>query len=693
MIFIKNKLALILLVISIFLITQTTIFAAVKINLISDVKTIKPGYPFWLGIQIDVPRGEHLYWINPGKSGLASEIIWQAPKSILIEETLWPYPKLFYVSNIFNYGYSNLIILLAKVNPSEFLFLNEKITIPVTLKYLECKKFCEPKIVTASITLPVANEIINNQSNQSLFGSAYQKLPKKNNNWEIFAIRKKKYHLKFQIKLDHSQKRKMSDMHFFLLDNNLVKPKAHYLLRSKRNAFIFDLPLKRDYFSKNERLKGILTYDFYSNGIKKEEAVIIDIKISQNTLMVKESISLFKLAGLIFFALVGGLILNLMPCVFPVISLKVLQLAEFKSVDNKLPGFDFRTFLKTISFVFGILFTLWLLVGLLFLSRSLGEQLGWGFQLQEPWFVAGLIYLFFFISLYLFGLFEYNLGFLKFSKVFSFKSIIGAFLNGVLLVLVATPCTGPFLGVAIGLALMQHTFVSWIIFTALGVGISLPYIVFAVSPVLIRLLPRPGSWLIWFRELLAFPIILTVLWLSYVLYKETNIKIVFVLYLLLIGNLFLVWVISKNQSKWLKLIGFMLVLLSLFYFINYIKDSTKNNIQISNLYEVKQEFYSKARLKDLIKAQRPVLVKVTADWCLLCKMNDKMIFQTQHFAKVANKKQLILLVADWTKNNPDITDFLNEFNRNSVPFYVYFPINKAPVILPELLNFKILEQL
>jgi len=674
---------------------QTVASAEIKLNLFSDVKTIKPGYPFWLGIQVDIPKGEHIYWINPGKNGLASEVIWQVPKSISVDQTLWPFPNLFYNQNVVTYGYANKIFLLTKVNPSEFLFLNEKVTIPVIFKYLECKKSCEPKMVTSSITLTVANESILNAENQKIFGKAYQAIPKKNSSWEIFAVRKKSYHLKLQIKIDNSIKKKMYNLRFFPSDKNLVKIKAHYQVRSKRNLFIFDLPLIRDYFYSKERLKGVLVYNIVQSGVNKEEAIIIDIPITQKTLIISKTMNISHLLYLIIVALIGGLILNLMPCVFPVISLKVLQLTELKSSTNEFFRLNFKISLKIFLFVLGILFTLWTLVGLLFMFRSTGEQLGWGFQLQEPLFVVFLIYLFFLISLNLFGIYKNTLFFSRFSGKFSFNTYLGSFLNGIMLVLVATPCTGPFLGAAVGLALMQNTVTSWFIFSALGLGLSLPYIIFALFPVLLNLLPKPGNWLNWFKELLAFPMILTALWLAYILYKETSIKVLFSLMVVLIFILFFIWLTNKSSNKLFKLFVILAVIFTFLYMNGRIKEyrSVQKELPIIYNQEVMRQEYSKSRLKNYLKVKKPVLVKVTADWCLICKMNDKLIFNTSKFAELANKKKLVVLIADWTKNNPDITDFLHEFNRNSVPFYIYFPVNKAPIILPEIVSFKTLDRL
>ncbi len=664
------------------------------VKIFSDTNEIKPGYPFWLAVKIKVPADAHIYWQNPGQAGIISTITWQLPKGFKIEESHWPYPKAFLEGNLVTYGYNNEIYVLYKVKPSEFLFINDQVIFNAKINLLQCYKQCMPVEITANISIKTGQEIKRNLEAEKIFGKAYQKIPKINTNWQIYAVKKKNYFLKLQINPHNVIKTKITDLQFFPIDSSLVKPRWKYQLKAKQNEFTFFLPLYRDYFAQNEHLKGVLVYKYQDGKLSKEQAILIDIPISQGQVLIQNNLSCKTILILLLFAFIGGIILNLMPCVFPVISLKILQLIKTNELPDSKKFFrlsfnkNLQIIIKTLFFIFGILISLWFLSLVIFFVKAIGEEIGWGFQLQEPWFLVFLIILFFFIVLNLFGFFEIGLIFTRLGSLFSLNSNIGSFLSGILLVIVAVPCTAPLLGISLGVALQETTVVTFLIFTFMGLGLSLPYLIFALIPGLIKFLPKPGEWMIWFKQLLAFPLVLTIVWLSYILLKETNTRIVFLTLIVLVFFSFLVWLFKFFNNNSYKFFFVVIVIISFILLINAISKTELLSAKIEN------KNFSFTELKDLRNQNKAVLVKVTADWCILCKVNDQMVFKREKFKQLLNQKNIVFLTADWTKKDKAITDFLYRYKRAGVPFYIYFPANSdKTVIFPEVLTLSMVERI
>ncbi len=392
----------------------------------------------------------------------------------------------------------------------------------------------------------------------------------------------------------------------------------------------------------------------------------------------------------LLFAFVGGMILNLMPCVLPVISLKIFSFV-------KMAGENRRLILKHgIAFSVGVILSFWVLAGALLALRAYGESVGWGFQLQEPLFVAILASVMFVLGLSMFGIMELgtSLTSIAGNVKHQSKGLTGSFLSGVLATAVATPCTGPFLGSAVGFAVTLSAPLAMVIFTALGIGMAFPYLLLSAFPSLMRFLPKPGNWMITFKEIMGFFMMATTLWLLWVFAAQTsNIALMALLaafFFMGVGS----WIygkwgspIKKKSTRYISHV-FSLVLFSLALY-TIVSATTAPTTQLSGQEQPHDgwETFSPERIAELQAKGIPVFVDFTAKWCLICQANHAVLSRDQISEKF-DQKGVVKMKADWTKNDPIITEALRQFGRNSVPLYVLYGVNEkeTPQILPQVLT-------
>lgn len=379
----------------------------------------------------------------------------------------------------------------------------------------------------------------------------------------------------------------------------------------------------------------------------------------------------FSLATLLVFALLGGIILNLMPCVFPVLSLKVLRIATA----HLSPHGKHR---HSVVYALGIILSFILIAGVLMILRRAGEAVGWGFQLQHPLFVSFLALLFFLIALGFSGQFPLgarlmNLG----QSTTEGTSLRSSFMTGILATVAASPCTAPFMGTALGAALTQPPAAGMLIFVALGIGMALPFLLLTWIPGLMRALPAPGPWMGIFRQFLAFPLYLTVIWLLWVLGRQTNIDRVLVVGLSLLLIAFAIWIHSNVRRLAGRGLALVIALIALAIpFIPF--DAPEPGFW---------QPYTAARLKAVRASGQPVLVNLTADWCITCLANEQLALSSDAFKQALKAGGITYLKGDWTSNNPEITKLLAEYGRTGVPLYLFFPRGGGKArILPQLLT-------
>ena len=385
-------------------------------------------------------------------------------------------------------------------------------------------------------------------------------------------------------------------------------------------------------------------------------------------------------------AFLGGLVLNLMPCVFPVLSIKALSLVEMKGQEAK------EARLHGIAYTVGVILSFLLIAGVLIALKHAGTAIGWGFQLQNPIIVGLLAYLLFFIGLSLSGLIEIGSGLTSIGgKLAGNHSYTGSFFTGALATIVATPCTAPFMGAAMGFALTQSAFVSLTIFAVLGFGLALPYLLLSFIPAVRVLLPKPGAWMETFKQFLAFPMFASTLWLIWVLSQQAGTGAIF---LALFGLLFLsfaVW-LSRFSNLAARII-MIATIIGVIYTLSEMRNMSAPEATQTMSEKYTAISYSKDALAELLRRDEPVFVDMTAAWCITCKVNETTVLNTKTIQDLFAEKNVQQVVGDWTNRNAAITEYLDEHKRNGVPLYVYYGkpdpttgIRPEPVILPQILT-------
>ncbi len=694
-----------------FLLTTLVIFAAqtgyadesapAQVTLVAENNSIQPGQPFWVAVQIKLDPHWHAYWKNPGESGMPVQIDWDLPDHMTVSDLEWPYPEKMEIGGIIGFGYDNELILLAKMTPGQNVDLSQRITIGAKARWLTCSNTeCLPGNAKLALSLPISNEAPSlNTTELALFARARGNLPELP---KAVLVSRDNDKLNLSVNLEHLVG--VSDNVKFEFYPEIKKIiDLHHEEGSLSADGTMELSLKE--IKKSTSLKGILVAKqgdtrraFHINAPVQldSEIAIADVKsTAKNAATGLESeVNTFWMA--VFLAFIGGVILNLMPCVLPVISIKVLSFVKMARETRA------TTIKHGLAFSFGVIASFWVLAGLLLILKTYGISKGWGFQLQEPIFVGILAGLMFLLSLSLMGLFELGMSLSSWAgqvehsmKKEAPEGLFTSFCSGILATVLATPCTGPFLGSVTGFAFKLPSYQTLLIFTSLGFGMASPYLLLGLFPSLLRFMPKPGAWMETFKQLMGFIVMASVLWLIWVFAAQTSEYAVFslliALYLLGIAG----WVYGKwgtpARSRKCRISGSIIaaaLLIGSIQIIHIASNSPQNTITKGGEIAVGDwEPYSAKRIAELQKAGTPVIVDFTAKWCLICQSNH-MVLSTDDVSDKLDALGVVRMKADWTRNDPEITEALNQFGRNSVPLYLIYGAdeNEPPTILPQVLT-------
>lgn len=631
-------------------------------EVIPEKNVISNESEIFLIVRFNLDKDWHTYWINPGDSGDPASFNWDLPEGFNISKPIWPTPELIPYPPLTTFGYTDELKLLFKLSfPEQFGEINK---FSVRSKWLVCADVCIPQEGKINFVLSKGRSngfSIQNVSIDEVRSSIPQSIKQK----VSFKIESGILALNLS---DFGSD--IKDAYFFPFEENVID----YSFNQKLEKNFDEIKLNINLLERNK-------VESLSGGVLKTNMGDYEIELASDFIANESTLNpeFISLSAAILFSLIGGLLLNLMPCVFPVISLKILNFinhSENKS-QTSLHGFAFSSG-SILMFV---------LIGLsIVLLKGLGMNIGWGYQLQSPLVVSLLIFLFIFLA----GFFLLNVNFLNSllsigSSGISTPSYMNSFGNGFLAVIVATPCTAPFMGSALGFAILQPGFSSFLIFLSLGIGFALPYILLSIFPSMLSLLPKPGTWMETFKQLMAFPMILTALWLIWVLSSQIE---SFQLVLVLSGISLIVFFYWLNQLKISSKIGLQLrnviylaVLVSLFFTLPIQKAS----------YQEDSNIFSDEELAKRL-AKGPVFLNFTADWCITCKVNERVALKTEETLKFFEKKNIFYLEADWTNKNELIAKKLASFGRSSIPLYIYYPDDKSvPIILPEILTESVIQ--
>lgn len=698
----------------------------VKASLYHEEETIQPGHPFWVALQLNLEDGWHVYWKNPGDAGRPLKIEWKLPEGFEAAPLEWPFPEKFSVADMVGFGYKKEVVLLAQITPPAYLDPSDKPSLEAKIEWLVCSSFtCQPGSTSITLPLTISSTPPNLRSEyKAFFIDARSKIPQ--SHVEIKTIRKHgMVQLEVPLNTPEFAEGAIREAYFFPEQKNVIDHSIGQTIAQSTtdsNQYYVNLKGSDDIGAEIQHLKGVLVVH---KGIGKQtqvEAFDIDSpieddgslkilsfldhagkasypSIGHDSKVASSALSFEGGVGLaILFAFLGGMILNLMPCVLPVMSLKVMSFVKMAGQSRSL------SLKHGLMFTFGVLLSFWVLASVMLIFRAYGQSVGWGFQLQEPIFVCVLATFLFIFSLSLFGVFEWGMIFASWAgqtqadAAKKKSGYFGSFFNGVLATAVATPCTGPFLGSAVGFAVTLPVWQSLLVFSSLGLGMAFPYLILAAFPACLRFVPKPGAWMETFKHLMGFLLLATVLWLLWVFSAQTD---NFSLFCLLAGFLFLsiaAWIYGrgctpeKSRKKQLFAYAFVILFAILgFEAILYPRATWSQQTQSlskspSDDWKGWEEF-SPERLAQLRLEGKPVLIDFTAKWCLICQTNH-LVLDSDSVKKELDQAGVIKMKADWTKNDPIITKELSKFGRNSVPLYVLYgnEEKQEPQILPQVLT-------
>jgi len=672
----------------------------VTATLESEVASVAPGGKFWVALRQQIIPKWHTYWINPGDSGLPTEIEWKLPPGATAEPIVWPVPKRIPVGPLVNYGYETDIRLLVPMTAPKDAKPGDTLRLEAHARWLVCEEICIPEEATLVLNVPVAAATAIDEGKREGFASARGSLPLPAPFTSAVAAPTSPQAITvLRIAMPADMAATVEQAYFFSERIDAVSHSGAQKIVADGNGLTLSLPTGPLPLKADEPLSGILRVVEKNSAGGQTHAFAITAKPDRTLAAMPvaaaggaasgEGVSILEAIGLAF---LGGLLLNLMPCVFPILSMKALSLVQAAS------GARRQARAHGLLYVAGVLASFLIVAGVLLGLRAGGESIGWGFQLQSSWFVLLLAYLIFAIGLNLAGLFEFAGGrFAGMGDALTQRSGgTGAFFTGVLAVVVATPCTAPFMGVALGFALSQPTMIALAIFLALGLGMALPFLLLSIFPQALRFLPRPGPWMERFRQFLAFPMFATAAWLVWVLAQQSGptglalalsgmVLISFALWLLRqLGG------VRKAASR-VAYAGFAAIaLLTALATIAFIDSPVVAATGASSTQASGDDWqrWSVERVQEAQAQGKPVFVNFTAAWCITCLVNERTTLSTEAVRNKLAAVGVVRLKGDWTRRDKAISDALAEFGRSGVPLYVLYPADKTqkPRVLPQILT-------
>ncbi len=686
--------------------------AHVKATLVAAETAIVPGKPVQVALRLVHDAHWHTYWLNPG-TGLVTSITWALPPGWKASEIQWPAPTVLkdHAGTVTGNGYEGDLLLPVTLTPPADLAPGTSITLKASAEWLMCEEVCMPGDAKVSLTLPVAATAAPDATHGARLAAVVAGLPRADAAWKLSATRDTK-NVTLTVSPVGAPTGKPSHLRFFSDDNLVAYELPQTIVPNAAGGFVLTLPISADAPKDAAQLLGVLTSDtgWLANGalrglrVELPFAAAVAANSKPETQNPKPSASgsvsqpstlnsqpqAVGLLSTLFLALVGGLILNLMPCVFPVLGIKIIGFVNQAGHDKK------KVIMHGLVFALGVLLSFWTLATVLAVLRAGGDQLGWGFQLQSPLFVFGLAAVMLIFAMNMSGVFEFGLSATGVGSDLQMKSgFAGSFFTGVLATVVATPCSAPFLAPALGAALTLSTVESFAVFTAIAIGLAAPYLLLSIFPAAIKILPRPGAWMETFKQFMAFPLYATVAYLTWVLAGQTtengSLMALFGLVLIALGA----WIYGRYNAPGAKpararfgLIAGAAVL-ALGTWTGWPADLAAQTAaaKASGAPEVVWEKWSPEAVAKLRAEGRTIYVDFTARWCATCQTNKKFVFHNNDVLRTFAEKKIVTLRADWTNQDPAITAELAKYQRSAVPFNVIWKPGKTdPLILPELLT-------
>ncbi len=652
--------------------------AQAQAELLSSRAAWVPGEVQWLGLRILHDPGWHTYWINPGDSGLPTRLEWDLPPGFTVSVADWPRPVRIEVGPLVNFGYEGELLVPVQVAVPKDLPEGGERTLRLSAKWLICEEICIPDGAELELRLPVAAAAAPTPAALAI-ERARASLPRR---WDGEAILRELADGGFELSLAASPEQLVAP-ELFPADAAFLEHARGSLrwengmasFRQMRSPFFERMPSRPRFLLAAGPSREDPAWWVEPALAAPREAGTSPPSAPPPAKAPALTLWLFALAG----AFAGGILLNLMPCVFPVLSLKALSIAESAGEPRRLRRHG-------LFYTAGVLAGFAVLGAVLLVLRAAGEAVGWGFQLQQSWFVGFLAWLMFLLGLSLQGVFEIGTRLMGIGGQVATHGDRGAFLTGLLACVVASPCTAPLMGAALGLAVTLPAILAMAVFLALGLGMASPLLALSLAPVLASRLPRPGRWMESFKQAMAFPLYATALWLLWVLGHQAGVERLLLVLAAALLAAFLIWLGRFGRAaRPARLAGWPLALLLAAW--------PAGETNLARVSPILGEPFAEATLAAARAEGRPVLVNMTADWCITCKVNERVALSGERFAQALQRSGARYLVGDWTREDPVIARYLARYGRNGVPLYVVYPAGGGqPEVLPQILTPRLLEE-
>jgi thiol:disulfide interchange protein/DsbC/DsbD-like thiol-disulfide interchange protein len=674
----------------------------VTAELVGDGTALVPGSTTTLALRLAIDPGWHTYWRNPGESGLPTTLAWHLPPGYSAGDIVWPAPRELPAGPLINYGYEGEVFHLVPLEVPADAKPGVTAALAARADWLVCKETCIPEGADLTLELPVAMQANASQWHDAIASTRAALPAPLPAGWRADATANGSM---IALRLTPPANAPGPGRLYYFADADLRIEASSPQTRVTEadGAYRLELPVSHDLTGDFTRLTGVLRAE---RGLASDGAIVkaiaLDLPLTgAPTAGPKPALALpvndwqaasptdasaLSLPLALAFAFVGGLLLNLMPCVFPVLSLKALGLATSHADDRRTLRYDGAAFAAGVVVAFAAL------GGALTAFRAAGEQLGWGFQLQSPAVVTALALLFFVMALNLSGVFEF--GSLVPSRMATWSHAnrhVNAFASGLLAVAIASPCTAPFMGAAMGYALGERTQVTLGVFVALGVGMALPYAALAWFPQWRRWLPRPGAWMERLKQLLAFPLYATVAWLVWVLGAQVGNDAVMRIGIVLVLVAFALWAWRTWRAGTRRVLRGVAVLAAIAgaavaWPLLAGGAAAQATTQPSLARADGWQAWSQDRVATLTAQGRPVFVDFTAAWCITCQVNERLVLNDARVRDAFARNDVARVRADWTRRDPAISAALSALGRSGVPVYVLYRKGRAPQLLPEVLQ-------
>lgn len=665
---------------------------------------IAKGKPMRLGLYIQHKPNWHTYWRNPGQAGMATTLQWKIPQALQTQDMVWATPQIITVGGLVNYGYSHDVLLVVPVQIVADIPHNTTLNIAVQADWLACKTACVPQQAQLQITLPTHKAI---EQDAQLFTKLQAHVPENLPNGKAQVVlqdqqaaiqvtglpaawygKKLNFYPEtpqiftsntaeaqswqgdtWQLKLPLDTRRQKSPKNIPVV----LAMRANAALNTEQ--ILFNTPNQTSY-----RIVATTQGDWKPT--VSEQTVKNTVSSAHDTPTFHSTSSAPVGLGVsMLLAFVGGVVLNLMPCVFPVLAIKVLSFAHHSDSPRALR-------LTAYAYTAGVVTNLLLLAGTLLALRAGGAALGWGFQLQSPYIVSALALLFAVLGFNFLGWFTIPSIPLPAGFRSEHSPAVEAFLSGILTVLVATPCSAPFVGTVLAAALVLPTAHAVLLFVCMGLGLSLPVLLASVYPKLLAFLPKPGAWMELLRQTMAFFMFTTAIWLVWVLGKQSGVDAValFLLLTLALAGVFWAW----RLRAWLFRMFAIVFMIIGGWNILHLQSNPRAAAQTSGNWQV----WTPQAVQYALQNNQKVFVEYSAAWCITCQLNKQTVLERNGFKQWAQDNQVTLLRADWTNQDPAITQSLHNLGRVSVPTYALYQPEKPdqPNILGEFINLEKIQQ-